>query len=183
MKKRIYKVFVYIILILAAVTLTACTNETEALEARIDTLEKDHAELQTTVSSLNTELDRAKTDLASTRSELQNVRAALEAAAEEDNQTSQQDDQSVPMVITYEGNSRRDMTWPLRDGDLPLGLRVNFVIGEEDEIIWHSENEDIFTVSSSEDGMTATVTPITTGDAQLVVTIGDEEARSWVRIK
>jgi len=162
------------------VSLTACSNEKDALQARIDTLEGENAELQSTVSSLQADLSRAQADLSGTQSELRNVLHMLELALEE-NQASQQD--SGPLAITYGGAPNGDMSWPFSYGDLVLGLRVNLNDFDEDaEIIWQSANEDIFTVVPGEDGITATVTPVSVGSAQLIVTIEDQETKSWVRI-
>jgi len=87
------------------------------------------------------------------------------------------------LAITYGGEPNTDMTWPLSYGLLPLGLRFNpGEISEDDEIVWHSTDESIITVVPGEDGTTATVTPVTIGSAQLVVTVGGQETRSWVRI-
>jgi len=181
MKKRIFGVLICVVLVFSAVGLTACANETDALQARIDTLEGENVELQSTVSSLRTDLERAQIDLSSTRNELQNALSALEAANDDD-QTSQ-DDQSGPLAILYGGEPNKDMSWPLDYGDLVLGLRVDFSEFEEDvEIDWDSADEDVFTVVSDEEGTSATVTPIAVGSAQLIVTVGEQETRSWVRI-
>jgi len=103
------------------------------------------------------------------------------AAAEEDDDADGA--QGGALAITYAGLANQDMSWPYGHGDLPLGLRVNLAEFDEDvEIVWHSTDEDILTVTSSEDGTSATVTPVTTGSAQVVVTIGDQTTRSWVRI-
>ena len=181
MKKRIFRILLCGVLLFAAIALTACSNETEALQARIETLEGENAELQSTVSSLRSDLENSQASLSSTRNELQNVLAALEAA--NDDEDAQQDSQVGPLAITYGGQPNKDMSWDLAFGDLPLGLRMNPNEFDEDaEIVWQSLNEDIFTVVSSDDGMLATVTPWEKGSAELVVKVGDQETRSWVRI-
>ena len=181
MKKRIFRVLVCFVLLFMAVTLTACANETVALQARIDTLEGENSELQSTISSLRADLEKAQSDLSNTQNELLYVQVALEAA--EDAQAAQQGDQGGALAITYGGEPNQDMSWPLSYGNLTLGLRVNLSeLDEEVEIVWRSTDESVFTVSSSEDGTSATVTPITTGSAQLVVTVDDQETRSWVRV-
>jgi len=53
---------------------------------------------------------------------------------------------------------------------------------EDDEIFWRSTDDGIFTVISNEDGLTAILTPLATGSAELVVNVGDQETRCWVRI-
>ena len=180
MKERIFRVLLCFVLLAALFTLAACTSEADTLRAQIEALEGEKAELQSTVSTLQTDLQRTQTDLSRTQNELQNAQAAA-AAAEE--QAAQQGDQSGPLAITYGGEPNKDMSWPLNYGELVLGLRVNLNdIDDEDEIFWYSEDESIFTVIPGEDGMTATVFPETIGSAQLVVTIGDQETKSWVRI-
>ena len=183
MKKQIFRILTYVLLVFMTVALTACASEEDTLQSRIETLEQDYADLQSEMSTLYANLERTQSDLSRTRSEVQNLQAALDAA-DDDDQPSQQTPQSGELTITYEGNARRDMSWPLRNGDLRLGIRGDILseIGEDDEIIWTSTNEDIFTVVASEDGLSAVVTPKIVGDAQLIVTIGDKEARSWVRI-
>jgi len=163
------------------VALNACANETPALLARIEALESDNAELQSTISSLHNDLERSQSDLSRTQTELQRTITALETAQAE--QALLQGDQGGPLAITYGGQPNQDMSWPLDYGELVLGLRINMgELGEEAEIVWQSANEEIFTVMPGEDGLSATVTPLTTGSAQLIVTIGDQETRSWVRI-
>jgi len=180
MKKRIFRILLCAVILLAAVTLAACGNETNALQARVTALENDNAELQSTISSLRTELERSQADLARTQNDLYTLQDELDAAEE---QAAQQDNQSGPLAITYGGEPNTDMTWPFSYGELNLGLRINLnELGEDDEITWQSANEDIFTVVPGEDGLTATVTPVTTGSAQLIVTAGNQEAKSWVRI-
>jgi len=181
MKKRIFSILICVILLFAAVALTACGNEAEALQERIDALESENAELQSTVSSLNSDLERSRADLFTTQSELQNVQAAIAAA--DDDEQSDNANQSGPLAITYAGEPNTDMSWPLNHGELQLGIRMNpDEFDEEDEIIWQSADEDIFTVEQNEDGTSAIVTPLKTGSAQLIVTVGNQETRSWVRI-
>ena len=181
-KKLIFKILVYCVLIFVTVTLVACSSETDALIARVELLENENATLISTISSMQTDLDRSQNDLSRTQNELQNAIIALEAF-NADAQDSQQGNQSGPLAITYGGEPNKDMSWPLSYGDLVLGLRLNInEFDEDDEIIWHSTNEDVFTVVPGEDGTTAIVTPYSTGSAQLVVTIGDQETKSWVRI-
>jgi len=182
MMKWIIRVLVFAVLLLSAVALTACGNETAALHARIETLEGENEELQSTISSLRTDLERAQTDLSGARMELQFAMTALEAAT-----ANQQDElngnQGGALAITYGGEANQDMTWPLSYGELVLGLRLNVNdLDEDDEIVWRSTSESIFTVIPSEDGTSATVTPHTTGSAELVVTVGDQVTRSWVRV-
>ena len=180
MNKLIFKLLLCVVILFTAVALTACGNETNALQSQITALENDNAELQSTISSLRTELERSQADLSRTQNDLYTLQSELDAAEE---QATQQDNQSGPLAITYGGEPNTDMTWPFSYGELSLGLRINLnELGEDDEIIWHSANEDIFTVVPGEDGLTATVTPITTGSAQLVVTVGNQETKSWVRI-
>jgi len=181
-KKSIIMLLVYVVLIFMTFTLTACANETDALRAQVELLENENATLISTISSMQTDLDRSQNDLSRTQNELQNAIIALEAF-NADAQDSQQGNQSGPLAITYGGEPNKDMSWPLSYGDLVLGLRLNInEFDEDDEIIWHSTNEDVFTVVPGEDGTTAIVTPYSTGSAQLVVTIGDQETKSWVRI-
>ena len=180
MKKLVSGLVLCFTLIFALITLTACGNETNALNARITELERDNAELQTTISSLRTELEVTQTNLTNTQTELYNLQTAIEEEAE---QATQQDDQSGPLAITYGGRPNPDMSWPLSYGELRLGLRIDFNDFDDDvEITWHSGNEDFYTVEPGEDGTTATVTPLAVGDAQLTVTVGDQETKSWVRI-
>jgi len=163
------------------ITLTACGSNTDDLQERINTLEADNRELQSTVTSLQTELGRAQNELGRAQNELQNTQAALEEALNA--QPPSSDDQNVELAITYGGRPNKDMSWPLNFGDLPVGLRVNpDDLGEGVEITWRSINEDIFTVVPSEDGMSATVTPLIVGSAELEVKVGDKVTRSWVRI-
>jgi len=131
---------------------------------------------------LRADLERAQASLLSTQSELQELIAANEAAKEDDEQAAG-NGQGGALAITYAGEPNQDMSWPLNFGDLALGIRVNMSEFDEDvEIVWRSANENVFTVIASEDGISATVTPTAVGAAQLIVTVGDQEARSWVRI-
>jgi len=180
-KRRIFIIPVCFLLFLT-VTLTACGSEKAEMQERIDTLESENETLRSGIASATDDLTRTQTELYLAQSELQSTLLALEAALS-DAQSSQQDSHSGPLAITYGGRPNTDMTWPLTYGDLALGLRVNASeIDEDEEIIWHSENESIFSVIPSEDGLNATVTPYTKGSAQLVVTIGDQVTKSWVRI-
>jgi len=164
------------------IVLAACSNEAEALQERIDTLETENAGLQSAISTLTTDLERSRAEHANTQNELQQLISAIAAEAEANGQGAD-GNQSGPLAITYGGEPNNDMTWPLSYGLLQLGLRLNLnEPDEDDEIVWSSANEDIFTIVSSEDGMTATATPKATGSAQVIVTVGDQETRSWVRI-
>ena len=181
-KKSIIMLLVYVVLIFMTFTLTACANETDALRAQVELLENENATLISTISSMQADLDRASSDLSRTIIDLHNAQNELDALNAEA-QDSQQGNQSGPLAITYGGEPNKDMSWPLSYGDLVLGLRFNInEFDEDDEIIWHSTNEDVFSVVPGEDGTTATVTPYSSGSAQLVVTIGDQETKSWVRI-
>ena len=194
MKKPFIRRLLCVVMLFAAVALTACSGETEALQARIDSLEAENVGLQSTISSLSADLERAQTDLLGAQSELHYLQSALAAAQEEDEQETGDEqgategqaagsNQVGPLAITYGGVANEDMSWPLDFGELILGLRIDFSeLGEENEIVWRSTNEDIFTVESKENGTSATVTPVAAGAAQLVVTVGDQETRSWVRI-
>ena len=181
MKKRNSRVLVCFIMLVIAITLTACADETVPLQERIDELEAENAELQSTISSLRTDLDRAQSNFLSTQHELQILLSALEA--DDDDDPSSPGNQNRALAVTYAGEPNQDMSWPLSYGNLPLGLQVNLNELDEDvDIVWHSTNENVFTVISSEDGISATVTPSAVGSAQVVVTVGDRETRSWVRI-
>ena len=180
MKKRNIRVLVCVVMLFIAVALAACANEAEALQARIEELETENAGLQSTISSMRTDLERAQADLTNARHELQYLISAQEAAAQEQAASGTQ---SGPLAITYGGEPNQDMSWPLDYGDLPLSLRMNpNELDGEAEIVWHSTNESVFSVVVSEDGLSAIVTPLSTGSAQLVVTVGSQETRSWVRI-
>ena len=187
MKKRVFRQLLCVAMLFAAVVLTACAGETETLQARIDSLEAENAELQSTISSLSAELENTQMALLSAQNEL-HLSYLREAEQENDEQGESavqetSDAQVGPLAITYGGVANEDMSWPLDFGELLLGLRVDFSeLGEENEIVWRSTNEDIFTVTSTENGTSATVTPRAVGAAQLVVTVGDRETRSWVRI-
>jgi len=179
MKIWIYPSFILIIVIVAAVAFTACTHEAVILQARVDSLERENSELQSAVTALQSALDISQNELSVTRNELHNHLAAL-AAQEE---AAQQASQGGPLAITYGGEPNPDMSWPFNYGVMNVGLRIN--LGEDydvDDIVWRSENETIFTVAPAEAGMTAVVTPVTIGSAELVVTVGEQETRSWVRI-
>ena len=180
MIKRSVRILICVVALIIAVALTACTNEADALQERIGTLEAENAELLSTLSSLRTELEAAQTNLTRTQNELQELIYAQEVAEEQEAIEAQ----GGPLAITSYGSPSTDMSWPLRNGDFEhVGLRVNIIDPDEEvEIYWRSTNEDVFTVTPSEDGMSATVTPHTTGSAELVVTVGDQETRSWVRI-
>ena len=180
MKKQYSRVLVCVALLFFVIALTACANESEALQARIDTLEAENAELQSTLSSLRADLERAQAELTSTQNELQYVLTAQEEAEKQE----EEGNQSGPLAITSYGNATVDFSWPLKNGDFTsLGVRVNLSeLDEEDEIYWRSTDDGIFTVIANEDGLTAVLTPLTTGSAELVVTVGDQETRCWVRI-
>ena len=180
MKKRIFIVLSCVFLLFAAIVLPACANETEALQERISTLEGENAQLQSTVSTLSADLERTRTELSASQTELQSLLVA-HAIAEE--QASQQDNQSGPLAITYGGEPNTDMTWPMSYGELSLGLRINLNELDDDvEIEWRSGNENVFTFVVGEDGTSAVVTPVSKGSAQMIVTVGDRETRSWIRI-
>ena len=185
MKKQIGRVLLCVLLVFAAVVLTACGNEAAALQERIDTLEAENTELQSTISSLRNELDGANANLSSTRTELQILQAFIAAQDDDDDQSSQQGSsgsQGGALAITYGGQANADMTWDLDFGELPLGLINYGELDDDVEIVWHSTNENVFTVEPSDDGTSAVVTPKITGQAELVVTVGDRTTRSWVRI-
>jgi len=181
MKRRSFRLFVFAALLLAIVALTACANETEALEARIALLEDENAELKSTISSLDSDLVRSRNDLSRAQSELQQLIEEIEAAREAEELAATAHLRG-PLAITYRGIPNTDMSWEYR-ADLELGIRVDLSEFEENvEIVWSSTNEDIFTVVADEDGLTAKVTPKTAGSAELVVRVGGEETRSWIRI-
>jgi len=183
MKKRTIIVFACTAMLFATVALTACANESDALQTRIDTLHNENVELQTKITSLRTDLERVQADLSRMQNEMQNLLSPPDAADGNDEQAPQPDSQSGALAITYGGEPNIDMTWPLNYGDLVLGLRGNFDELDEDvEIVWRSANESVFTVVTNEEGTSATVTPLTVGSAQLIVTVGDQETRSWVRV-
>ena len=179
MTRRNYRILVCVVVLFIVVFLTACSNESEVLQERIDELEVENEELLSTISSMRSDLERAQADVLRTQGELQDMITAQQAAAE----LSADNDQSGAMVITYAGEPNQDMSWPLSYGDLQLNLRVNLSdLVEGVEIVWHSTNENVFLVFPSEDGLSATVTPLATGSAELVATVGDQETRSWVRV-
>ncbi|MCL2221108.1 MAG: cell division protein ZapB [Oscillospiraceae bacterium] len=185
MKKRIYVVLVCAVMLFMIITLTACADETVPLQERIYTLEAENAALVETISDLRTENERIQTLQTNAQRELNAILAMLEAQEQEQAQAEEQataGNQVGALAITYAGVPNADMTWPY-DSDLPLGLRVNLDDFYDDvEIEWTSTNENIFTVTQREDGLGATVTPRTNGSARVVVTIGDQETESWVRI-
>jgi len=180
MKKRNFRVLVCAVILFVAIAMTACADETDTLQERIDTLETENAELQSTISSLRTDLERAQADYFRVQNELQYLQSAQEAAEEQ----AAIEAQGGPLAITFYGQPHTDRSWPLRNGDFnDLGLRVNIAdFSEETEIVWRSTNENVFIVTPSEDGLSATLTPLATGRAQVVVTVGDQETRSDVSI-
>ncbi|MCL2249180.1 MAG: hypothetical protein FWC13_07900 [Oscillospiraceae bacterium] len=191
MKKRVYGTLICALTLFAVIALSACANEAEALQARIDTLEAENAELAATLSDVRSNFDSAQASLAITQNELAHYRDIVAQIEMEQQQAEEQGTTgggggaaaAGPLAITYAGVPNPDMSWPLADGNLPLGLRVNLDDFDEDaEIVWESMNESIFTVTPSEDGLSASVTPRTTGSARLIVTIGDQSTESWVRI-
>ena len=185
MKKRIYVLIVCAVMLFMMMTLTACADETVPLQERIESLEAENAELLNTLSEQRSENERIQTLLTNAQRELNAVLAAIEAAEQEAAQQEEQEAAQAAgaLAITYAGVPNADMSWPFDYGDLPLGLRVNLDdLDEYDEIEWTSTNENIFRVTPNEDGTRATVTPLTTGSAEVVVTVGERETRSWVRI-
>ena len=178
MTKWKFRVLLCVVFLFIAITLTACTSGVDALQARIDALEAENTELQSTISSLRSDLERAYADLLSAQSELQ-----LLSEKEDTDDQAAVENQSGPLAITYGGEPNKDMSWPLDYGDLPLRVRIDYNEFDEDvEIAWHSTNESVLTVAASEDGISATVTPVEKGSAEVVVKVGDQETRSWVRI-
>ena len=182
MKKWIFNALICVVLLFAAVVLAACGSETDELQARIETLENENEELQSVISTLNNDLEGARADLSRTRRELQDLQASIEDPDDDVQTPPQGGSHGGALAITYGGQANPDMSWNLSYGDLPLGLINIGDLDDETEIVWTSANEDIFTVAASEDGTSATVTPKTKGSAQLIVTVGDKETRSWVRI-
>jgi len=183
MKKRIFGIVVCVILVSIAITMTACNGERDALRELVDTLEGENADMQSTITSLRTELESTKIELSVTQNQLQGILSELEAAAAAEEQSTQQSTQSGPLAITYGGQPNTDMSWPISYGILDLGLHVNWNEFDDDlEIEWESGNENVFTVFPGADGMTARVTPVHTGSAQMIVRLGNEETRSWIRI-
>jgi len=180
MKKRIFILSVCVALLLMAVVLSACTGEKDAMQERIDELEAENAELLSNVTSMRSDLERVQGELLATFNEVQTLRLSLDEARAAA-QATQQD--GGGLAITYGGEPNQDMSWPYGYGELKLGLRINLsLLDDETEIVWSSTNESIFTVVQSEDGTSATVTPLDVGSAELVVTVGEERTRSWVRI-
>ena len=186
MKRKIFTVFACVLMLSAVMTLTACADETEDLQARIDLLEAENRDMQSTITYLESDLQTANANLTTARNDLALLVADIEAAQEAEEEAQQQQETSGapvgPLAITYGGVPNPDMSWPLAYGDLPLGLRMDFDLGEDYEIVWTSANVNIFTVAANEDGTRATVTPIVTGSAQVIVTVNGQETRSWVRI-
>ena len=179
MTKWKFGVLVCAVLLFAAITLTACTSGVDALQARIETLEAENAELQSTISSLRSDLEKAYADLLSTQSELQ----LLLSEQEQDDDQETGAAQSGPLAITYGGEPNKDMSWPFDYGDLLLRVRINLdEFDDEDEIVWLSTSDKVFTLVQSDDGMSAIITPVEKGSAEVVVKVGDQETRSWVRI-
>jgi len=184
MKKRVFGIIACVVLIFAAITLTACTGERDALQAQIDSLEAENMTLQSTISSLRSDLETAQAESASSQNELQRLLAEIEEAAAAEEQAAD-NTPSGPLAITFYGTPSTDRSWPLRDGVLEdvVALYVNWNVFDDDvEITWRSTNENVFTLTQSEDGISVIVTPIAAGGAELVVTVGDQETRSWLRI-
>ena len=125
MKKRNFRSLLCVVLLLIAVSFTACANDSDALQEQIDTLENELAGLRSAISSLRTDLERAQTDISRARNELQDFLSSLDEAIEDDEQAPPQDTQSVALAITYAGVPNQDMSWPLEYGDLHLGLRMS----------------------------------------------------------
>ena len=185
MKKRIFGIFICVLLLSAVVSIAACSNEAEELQARIDALEAEKTEMQSTISTLSSDLERARSDLSSTRSELQDILAALETNDDDNAQDSQPPTPSGPLAITFYGTPSTDRSWPLRDGvaEDVVGLYVNWDMFDDDlEITWRSTDDDIFTVDPSDDGLSVVVTPEKVGSAEVVATVGDQQTRAWIRI-
>ena len=185
MRNRIFRVTACVVMLLTAITLTACAGETEAMQEQIAALEAENTELRTNISSLETELQSVQTTLTNAQNELAYLLAPPadyeESGEQETGQAPAGDDGTFG--ITYGGRLNLDMSWPLAHGDLPLRVRLEpEMLDGEYEVVWTSTNEDIITVEQSEDGTEATVTPVATGSAEVVVTVGDRETRSWVRI-
>jgi len=163
--------------------MTACSNEKDLLQEQIDELEEENVELKSTISSLRAELEGAQSELSFTQNELRGALAALEEATADEQPAAATP--SGPLAITFYGSPSTDRSWPLRDGVLEdvVALYVNWNEFDDDvDIVWSSTNENVFIVRQSEDGMSAVVTPIATGGAEIVVTVGDQETRSWLRI-
>jgi len=179
MTKWKFRMLVCVVSLFIAIALTACTSEADTLQARINTLEAENAELNSTISALRTDLEKAYADLLSAQSELQ----LLLLENEEDDEQEAGGVQSGPLAITYGGEPNQDMSWPFDYGDLQLRIRINLdEFDEEDEITWRSTSEKVFTLVQSDDGMSAIITPVEKGSAEVVVKVGEKETRSWVRI-
>jgi len=182
MKKWSFRVLACVVMSLCVILLTACNNEAEALQERIDALETENAELQGTITSLRTDLERSQANFAGAQGELQSLQASIAAAAAAEEQ-GDSGVQSGALAITYAGQANTDMSWPLSYGELNLGLRLNpDDLAGGAEIVWRSTNEEVFTVVPGEDGTSAVATPESTGSAEMVVTVGGQETRSWIRI-
>jgi len=169
-------------MLFSVIALTACSNEAELLQEQINALEEANAEMQSTISSLRGELELSQGELSRTRNELQQI---LDEIEEEEQQAIAAATPSGPLAITFYGTAHTDRQWPLRDGVLEdiVGLYVDWNQFDDDvEIYWRSTDDGVFTVVESEDGMSATVTPVATGVADIVVTVGDQEARATIRI-
>ena len=183
MKKRIFGLSVCVILIIIAVTMTACSNEAELLQEQINTLEDENAVLRTNISSLRAELEGAQSELSFTQNELRGALAALEEATADEQPAAATP--SGPLAITFYGTPHTERQWPLRNGVLEgiVGLYVDWNEFDDDvDISWSSTNENVITIRQSEDGLSATVTPVGTGTAEIVVTVGNQETRSLLRI-
>ena len=190
MKRRMIIISLCIPALLIALTLSACSSEKDALQTRVNELESENNELKDTISDLQTELGQTQANLVNTRNELQTLLSELEEddagdAGNNGGSGNQSDTgaQSGGLAIMYRGEPNKDMSWPLNFGELSLSIRFNLSDLEDDEeIVWRSTNEDVFTVTPGDDGLTAIVKPLKVGSAELVVKIGAQETRSWVRI-
>ena len=85
--------------------------------------------------------------------------------------------------ITYEGNTREDITHP-RGVPLELGASWEPPLAVEDiDIQWESSNPEIFDAVPLDVGHRAVrITGITVGTAELILRIGDLETKCIVRI-
>jgi len=84
--------------------------------------------------------------------------------------------------ITYAGRKLSDFTLHANE-NVPLKLKIE-PVGVEDEIIWLSSDEHIFTVTSDEvDAIKAKVTGINRGRATLTVSVGGINLECIVRVK
>jgi len=106
MKKQNSRVLVCVVMLFFAIALTACANETEALQTQIDTLKEENSELQSTISSLRADLERTQSDLTRAQIELENVIIAQKEAEEQETD----DNQSGPLAITSYGNATVDFS-------------------------------------------------------------------------